>query len=94
MKDHLLRGYTVNPKRLQEKGLKEFEEAVALIKRTIETKALSADESKGLLEIITGYASAWLLLQKYDQGDLVEPKTRKTRKTFGYDFCQKVHYAS
>lgn len=90
LKDHLLQGYTVNPKRLQEKGLKEFEEAVALIKRTIDTKALNADESQGLLEIITGYASAWLLLQKYDQGDLVEPKTRKTKKTFGYDFCQKA----
>ncbi len=90
LKEHILSGYTLNQKRLQEKGLTEFEEAVALIKRTVETKALSNDESKGLLEVITTYASTWVLLQKYDQDAIKEPKTRKAHKKFDYDFCRKA----
>ena len=90
LKDHLIKGYTINQKRLQEKGFNEFEEAVALIKRTAETKALSGDESKGLLEVITTYASTWALLQKYDQESIREPKTRKAHEKFNYDFCRRA----
>ena len=90
LKEHILSGYTLNQKRLQEKGLTEFEEAVALIKRTVETKALSDDESKGLLEVIATYASTWVLLQKYDQDAIKEPKTRKAHKKFDYDFCRNA----
>jgi len=90
LKDHILKGYTLNEKRLREKGFSEFEEAVALIKRTAETKALSGDESKGLLEVITTYASTWLLLQKYDREQLRPPKTRVARRKFEYGFCRRA----
>jgi len=90
LKDHILKGYTVNQKRLQEKGLQEFEEAVALMKRMVKTKALSSDESKGLLEVITTYASTWVLLQKYDQDAILPPKTRKSRQRFDYGFCRNA----
>lgn len=88
LKDHLLKGYTLNQKRLQETGLKEFEETVALIKKTMQSRLLEDKESKGLLEVITSYASTWLLLQKYDEGKLPEPKTRKAKKKIDYEFCR------
>ena len=90
LKDHILKGYTLNEKRLREKGFSEFEEAVALIKRTAETKTLSGDESKGLLDVITTYASTWLLLQKYDQERIPSLKTRKARRKFEYGFCRRA----
>lgn len=90
LKNHILQGYTLNQKRLQEKGLAEFEEAVALIKRTVETKLLSEDESRGLLEVITSYASTWALLQKYDNDAISAPKTRKARHEFDYDSCKRA----
>lgn len=90
LKDYLLKGFTLNQKRLGDAGLQEFEQAVALIKRTVESKALTGDESKGLLEVITTYASTWVLLQKYDQDAISEPKTKKFRQKFDYEFCRKA----
>lgn len=88
LKNHILKGYTINQKRLQEKGLDEFEEAVGLIKRTLHSRILSDNESRGLLEVITSYSSTWLLLQKYDSSDLVAPKTKKVKGTFDYSSCR------
>jgi len=90
LRNHIVKGFTVNQKRLRENGLNEFEEALGLIKRTLQARALTDNESKGLLEVITGYASTWVLLQKYDQSALAEPKKHKARKKFDYDFSKKA----
>ena len=71
-RDHLIKGVTVNQRRIQElkgKQLDEFGEALALLE-IVKQKAQTRDETAGLLEVITHYASAWLLLQKYDEGTL------------------------
>ena len=80
LKDHLIKGYTLNPKRLPETNLKELEEAIALIKNTIQTKQLTNDESTGLLKVITYYANSWILLQKYDSNKLEDPKKKHKPK--------------
>lgn len=90
LKNHILQGYTINQKRLQEKGLNELEEAIGLIKQTLQSRALSDNESKGLLDVITTYASTWLLLQKYDQSAIPKPKTKRARKKFDYGFCRQA----
>jgi len=94
LKDHIVKGYTLNSRRLEElknKQLDEFERAVGLIKKTIETKQLSGGEESGLLKVITEYANSWLLLQKYDEGKLSLPKKVK-RPTFSLEnsFAQKA----
>jgi prophage maintenance system killer protein len=90
LRGHILKGYTINQLRLREAGLVEFEHAVALIKRTLDSRPLTDAESRGLLDVITNYSSAWVLLQKYDRGVLPEPKTRVSRQNFGYDFCRRI----
>jgi len=80
LKNHLVKGFTINQKRLKEKGLDEFEQAIALIKNTVETKRLSGDEKDGLLKVITQYAQSWALLQKYDEDLLEKPKVRKAKE--------------
>ena len=80
LKDHLIKGYTLNPKRLPESNLKELEEAIELIKGTLKTKELTSDESIGLLKVITDYANSWILLQKYDSNKLEEPKKKHKPK--------------
>ena len=67
LKDYLVKGYAINQKRLQTKGLKEFEQAVSLIKDTLDTRQLTPEEQEGLLEVITNYANTWALLQKYEK---------------------------
>ena len=73
LKEHLIKGYTLNQKRLKETNLMDLEQAVALVKNALETKKLKGAEAKGLLEVITKYAQAWLLLQKYDEEKLSLP---------------------
>lgn len=77
LRDHILKGYTVNRERLsqlQGKRLDELEAAVGLIKRTIESRQLTSGQEKGLLKVITDYANAWVLLTKYDNGQVAKPK--------------------
>ena len=70
LKNHLMKWYTINQKRLWETGLDEFEKAVLLIKRNIENNILRDPEIKGMLSLITNYAHSWILLQKYDEWTL------------------------
>ena len=72
LREHLVKGYTLNEKRLQEnkQRLKELKEAVDLVEKTKSTKVLSASETAGLLTVITEYTRSWLLLHQYDSGIL------------------------
>lgn len=79
LRNHLIKGVTLNQKRIQElkgKPLDEFRETLALLE-SARQKALSGDETAGLLEVITDYANAWLLLQKYDEGTLETDRVHK-----------------
>jgi prophage maintenance system killer protein len=72
LRDHLVKGYTLNEKRLQEnkQRLKELETAVDLVRKTKSQKPLSTSETAGLLTVITEYTRSWLLLHQYDAGTL------------------------
>lgn len=72
LREHLTRGYTLNRQRL-EANARELEAALQLVRRTLQAPELSADDGRGLLDIVTGYAHTFLLLQRYDEGLLTEP---------------------
>ena len=48
---HLIKGYTVNERRLAEKGLSEMEQAIALLARTLERHESLRDEGKAILAL-------------------------------------------
>ncbi len=73
LRKHLIDGYTLHQKRLEEKGTKELEQALALIDRVKSSPELSSDQAKGLLDVVTKYTQTWLLLRKYDDGDVEAP---------------------
>lgn len=69
VKDHLVKGYSLNQKRLLELqvlGFEDLEKAIELVRSVTGGKALTGDEAKGLLDVITRYASSWLLLQQFN----------------------------
>lgn len=90
LRDHILKGYSINKNRLQSIGLDELERAVKLIRQTIESKVLTGGESKGILQVITDYAQSWILLHKYDEGKL--PLQSKTKPIYEltYEFSLKL----
>lgn len=75
LKEYLVKGYSLNQKRLNElsQNMRELEEAVILIKRAAENDDLKLMEAKGLLDIISQYTQSFVLLNQYDSNS-IEPK--------------------
>ena len=70
---HLVRGFTLNERRLAERGLREARETLDLLARTLRNQALVDDTGQAVLEIIAGYAETWRLLLEYDEERLPTP---------------------
>lgn len=69
LRDHLLKGYSVNEKRLQ-----ELNQAVRLIADVVERRDLSGDEAAALLRVVGGYSRALDLLDDYDHQRISKPE--------------------
>lgn len=72
LRDHILKGYTLNEKRLQSQvaRMKELQNAVDLMGRILSEKTISGTEAEGLLRVITDYSLALRLLDQYDHQQL------------------------
>jgi prophage maintenance system killer protein len=72
LKDHLLKGYTLNEQRLRQENtrLRELQAAVDVIGRVLTAKALTGTEAEGLLKVITDYSLALSLLDQFDHQQL------------------------
>ena len=73
LKEHLTRGYTINRQRF-EQNAHELETALKLVRKTAGSEALTTDQGRGLVDVIARYTQTFLLLQRYDEGLLTEPK--------------------
>ena len=69
LREHLVEGYTLNQRRLAERGI-EFEQAVNLLSRTLANQQLVSDEGRAVLQVIGDYARSWSLRQGYDEQSL------------------------
>ncbi len=61
LRDHLVRGYSLNAKRL-----KELRQSLKLIGQVLERYDVTTDQAQALLHVVTDYASALDLLDDYD----------------------------
>jgi len=62
LREHLIRGYSVNERRL-----KELNQAVRLIADVAERRALTGEEATSLLRVVADYSFALDLLDAYDR---------------------------
>ncbi|SFE79930.1 Uncharacterized conserved protein [Chitinophaga sp. CF118] len=79
LKEYLVKGYSVNEKRLQEQGQRfnALKQTVRLLGNVIENQPLTNDEASGLLRVITDYTYALDILDKYDHRKLTIEATHK-----------------
>lgn len=72
LKNHLIQGYTINQKRLQENQakIKELQETSRMIERLLLQQNLQSTEATGLLQVILDYQKALHLLDEYDHQEL------------------------
>ena len=91
LRDHILKGYTVNERRLREQvtRLKELQATVDLLGRVIQERRLTGDEAEGLLKVVTDYSLALSLLDQYDHQQLaIRDTTTPTPFALTYDVAK------
>lgn len=69
LRDHLIKGYTLNEKRLLARGV-EFDQAVALLTATLRKNEILTPEGQAILEVVQHYAQTWRMLRAYDEDQL------------------------
>ncbi|MEI8232217.1 MAG: virulence protein RhuM/Fic/DOC family protein [bacterium] len=85
LRDYILKGYAINKNRLVDTGIDELGRAVALIKQTLDSKVLTTAESQGILRVITDYAHSWVMMHKYDEGEIKIAGNTKPKYVLTYD---------
>lgn len=83
LKDYLLKGYSVNQRRLEylEKTVKLIDIA-GRIDRDIES-----EEAKEIIKVINNYSNALNLLDDYDHRRVIKPKGTKNKDVITYENC-------
>ena len=86
IKDYLIKGYTVNNKRLEylEKTIKLLDIAGRI------NSELSDNEAQSIIKVINKYSNALNLLDKYDYKKVSKPKGTKNNKKITYEECINI----
>jgi prophage maintenance system killer protein len=80
LRDHLIKGYSINERRLKQRGIADLEQTVQLLGRTLSARQLVTDEGEALLDVIGKYARSWRLLFQYDENRLPAEPLRPTAR--------------
>ena len=78
LKDYLIKGYSVNYKKIMRKELEELKQTVLLLSNTLLNQNLVNETGSELLNLIRTYTKTWDILLKYDENRLELPKSGKS----------------
>ena len=93
LKDHLVKGYTLNEKRLMQEveNYKELKSAIGIIGNVLERQELGANQTSSLLKVITDFAYALDILDAYDYQRLeVTGISDKKGKPISYEEAHQI----
>jgi len=93
LREHLVRGFTLNEQRLreQDRKLADLRRTVGLLEQTIVNQAIGLDEARGLLRVVTDYAYALTTLDRFDHGTLaIEQTTRPALYVIRYEAAMEI----
>ncbi len=91
LKEHLIKGYTINEKRLLEarEKFKELQTAITFLQEKSKKELLSGQATE-ILNLLSSYAKTLTLLEEYDKGKLKTIKGEKAKFVLKYEECQRV----
>lgn len=83
LNEYLVKGYAVDKRKFQEQSrqLDELKQTVKLLGNVVGSKALNSDEATGLLKIVTDYAYALDVLDRYDH-QVLEIEATSSKELF------------
>jgi len=92
LREYLIKGLVVNSdriSRLPDNILKDLDEKIAFIQKTVRNRELNSTETDSLLSVIHDYANSWKFLKEYDEGELKLKKSKDIEKRrFDYEFIR------
>jgi death-on-curing family protein len=74
LREHLIKGYSVNQQRLDAQKITELKQTVELLANTLVNQKLVHSEGEEILSVIQSYSKTWDILIKYDEDRLEVPK--------------------
>lgn len=91
LKDHLIKGYTINEKRLVEakEKFRELQTTILFLQENSQKKLLTG-QAQAILNLLSGYSKTLTLLEEYDTGKLKDKKGKKAKFVLHYEGCLKV----
>ncbi|WP_214229568.1 RhuM family protein [Pedobacter sp. B4-66] len=95
LKEYLVKGYSLNESRLREQNeqLNSLKNTVSLLTNVLENKELNSDEATGLLKVVSDYAYALDILDKYDHQQLtIEGTTDQELFAINYEEAIQAIY--
>jgi death-on-curing family protein len=93
LKEYLIKGYTVNEKRLREreKELQALKTGIQLLERSIMEQTQQLDQAKTLVNIIADFSKGLGILDDYDNGRLdSRGLTEKEAALISYEECKRI----
>ena len=93
LKDYLIKGYSLNEKKLKEhtEKIRELERTIELFSKVTESYQLKQDEFSGILKVIKDYTYALDVLDKYDNKALnVTNTNRQLSFRITYETAKKI----
>jgi prophage maintenance system killer protein len=85
LRDHLIRGYSVNERRLR-----ELKQSLRLVEQVLDRREVTADEAKALLYLVSDYAYALDLLDAYDHGRVSAASSAGRTEGIAYDEARRI----
>jgi len=91
LKNHLVKGYTINEKRLKAQAQKyrELQNSVKLLENVLALDEITQQQARGIIEVVTDYAYALDILDQYDFKKLSLQKTTK-KEHYKLDYKESI----
>lgn len=91
LREHLLKGYTINQKRLLEEkeNFEKLQKTIAFLREKTHAKTLKGQEAE-ILDLLADYSKTLTLLEQYDKNKLKKSPARKARSVLKYEDCQNI----
>ena len=86
LRDHILKGYSVNELRL-----KDLRQSLRLVQNVLDRYDVSGDQAKALLQVVTDYSYALDLLDDYDHQRVAVTRARRGKaRRISYDEARAI----
>ena len=81
LKEHLVKGYTINQKRLfeQQQRIKEMKESIAMVERSLLEQVETIDEARTIVRLLSDFSCGLEILDDYDHETLATEGNTSTR---------------